>query len=186
MLFRLIERWIDPYQSYDERADFPRRLVPFVLQFLGPAKGVLLASMALSAAFAAVETALAWYAGRLIDLFSAGTPEEVWKEHAGTFIFLALLVFLMRPAILIIESLITNQGFFSQMAALVRWRTHRKMLRQSLSFFTDDFAGRLANKQLQLAPALNDSVHTLTQELWYFAAFLVTRQRCWPRRTGAC
>ena len=173
MLFRLIERWINPYQPYDQRAEFPNRLVPFVLQFVGPVKWVLICSMVLSAAFAGVETLLAWYAGRLVDLLTGGTPAEVWATHSTEFILVGLVVLLIRPAILITESLITNQGFFSQMAALVRWRTHRKMLRQSLSFFTDDFAGRLANKQLQLAPALNDSVHTLTQELWYFLTFLI-------------
>ena len=59
------------------------------------------------------------------------------------------------------------------MASLVRWRTHRKLLRQSVSFFSDDFAGRLANKQLQLAPALNDSVYMITNALWYALLFVI-------------
>jgi ATP-binding cassette subfamily B multidrug efflux pump len=59
------------------------------------------------------------------------------------------------------------------MGALIRWRTHRKMLRQSLGFFTDDFACRIANKQIQLAPALNDSVHQMAQEMWYALVYLM-------------
>ena len=173
MLFRYFENLIDPYQAYNERAEFPRLLLPFVLQFLRPARWVILISMALSAAFAAVETAFAWYAGRLVDLFSSGTPAEVWAAHSTEFIILGVLVLLIRPAILVMDSLVSNQSFFAQMGALIRWRTHRKMLRQSLSFFTDDFAGRIANKQIQLAPAINDSVHQVTQELWYFFAFLI-------------
>jgi len=47
------------------------------------------------------------------------------------------------------------------------------MLRQSLGFFTDDFAGRIANKQIQLAPALNDSVHQIAQEMWYALVYVL-------------
>jgi len=171
-MFRFFENLIDPYQSYDEDAEFPDRLIPFYLRFLWPARWVIAAAMLLSLIFALTEAGLARFAGKLVDMLTNTAPEKVWSEHGTTFLWMAAVVFLLRPVVRVLEAFVSGQGFYAQMGALIRWRTHRKMLRQSLSFFTDDFAGRIANKQLQLAPALNDSVHQITSEVWYALIFL--------------
>ncbi len=172
-MFRFFESLIDPYQPYDENAEFPNRLIPFYLRFLHPARWVIAASMFLSLIFALVETALARFAGQIVDMLTVADPATVWDVHGWAFLGMAAVVFLLRPGVHILESMIADQGFYAQMGALIRWRTHRKMLRQSLSFFTDDFAGRIANKQLQLAPALNDSVHQIASEIWYASIFVI-------------
>ena len=171
-MFRFFENLIDPYQSYDEEAEFPDRLIPFYLRFLWPARWVIAASLLLSLIFALTEAALARFAGQIVDLLTVAEPATIWADHGSAFLAMAAVVFLLRPAVRVLEALVSDQGFYAQMGALIRWRTHRKMLRQSLSFFTDDFAGRIANKQLQLAPALNDSVHQVVSEVWYALIFL--------------
>ncbi len=172
-MFRFFETLIDPYQPYDEQAEFPHRLIPFYLRFLRPARWVIASAMLLSLIFALTEAALARFAGQLVDLLTVAEPATIWTDHGTAFLTMAAVVFLLRPVVRILESFVSGQGFYAQMGALIRWRTHRKMLRQSLSFFTDDFAGRIANKQIQLAPALNDSVHQITSEVWYASIFLV-------------
>jgi len=175
MLSRLMdkaERLIDPYQPYDETAEFPNRLLPFVFRMLRPARGVLAVSMTLGLIFALIEAALARFAGQLVDILTNADPATLWQEHGSTFLLMGAVVLLIRPAVLIIETVVSGQGYYAPMGALVRWRTHRKMLRQSLGFFSDDFAGRIANKQVQLAPALNDSVYQITSELWYALIFV--------------
>jgi ATP-binding cassette subfamily B multidrug efflux pump len=172
-MFRFFESLIDPYQPYDEQAEFPDRLIPFYLRFLHPARWVIAGAMLLSLIFALTEAALARFAGQLVDLLTVAEPATIWADHGAAFLWMAAVVFLLRPAVRILEAFVSDQGFYAQMGALIRWRTHRKMLRQSLSFFTDDFAGRIANKQIQLAPALNDSVHQITSEVWYASIFLL-------------
>jgi ATP-binding cassette subfamily B multidrug efflux pump len=172
-MFRFFENLIDPYQPYDEEAEFPDRLVGFYLRFLRPARWIIATSMLLSLIFALTEAGLARFAGKLVDMLTNTAPEKVWSEHGTTFLWMAAVVFLLRPVVRVLEAFVSGQGFYAQMGALIRWRTHRKMLRQSLSFFTDDFAGRIANKQIQLAPALNDSVHQITSEVWYALIFLL-------------
>jgi ATP-binding cassette, subfamily B, multidrug efflux pump len=172
-MFRFFENLIDPYQPYDEQAEFPDRLIPFYLRFLRPARWVIAATMLLSLIFALTEAALARFAGQLVDLLTEAEPATVWADHGPAFLVMAAVVFLLRPVVQVFESMVADQGFYAQMGALIRWRTHRKMLRQSLSFFTDDFAGRIANKQIQLAPALNDSVYQIISEIWYALIFLV-------------
>jgi len=172
-MFRFFENLIDPYQPYDEDAEFPDRLIPFYLRFLWPARWVIAASLLLSLIFALTEAALARFAGQIVDLLTVAEPATVWADHGATFLGMAAVVFVLRPAVRVLESLVSDLGFYAPMGALIRWRTHRKMLRQSLSFFTDDFAGRIANKQIQLAPALNDSVHQIIAEIWYALIFLI-------------
>jgi ATP-binding cassette subfamily B multidrug efflux pump len=172
-MFRFFETLIDPYQPYDETAEFPDRLIPFYRRFLYPARWVLAATLLLGFLFAVFEALMLRYAGQLVDILSAATPETLWSDHGGALITMIAIVLVFRPFVLIAEALVSSQGFYAQMGALIRWRTHRKMLRQSLGFFTDDFAGRIANKQIQLAPALNDSVHQMAQEMWYALVYLL-------------
>ncbi|MGF1446806.1 MAG: ABC transporter ATP-binding protein [Pikeienuella sp.] len=172
-MFRYFEHLIDPYQPYDDSAEVPNRLVAFYWTMLYPARWVLLGTMVLGLIFAVAEALLLRYAGQLVDILTSSTPEELWEDHGTTLLVMIVVALVIRPVSVIAESFVSGQGFYAPMGALVRWRTHRKMLRQSLSFFTDDFAGRIANKQIQLAPALNDSIHQLAQEMWYALIYLI-------------
>ena len=172
-MFRFFETLIDPYQPYDDTAELPNRLIPFYLRFLHPARWVLGAVMLLGLLFAISEALLLRFAGQLVDILSAAEPETLWTEHKGALLLMIGIVVIFRPMVRSFEALVSGQAFYAPMGALIRWRTHRKMLRQSLGFFTDDFAGRIANKQIQLAPALNDSVHQMAQEVWYALVYLL-------------
>ena len=172
-MFRHFERLIDPYQAYDERAEFPNRLIPFYVAMLWPVLRILLFSLLMGLIFALAEAALIRYAGQLVDVLATADPATFWNDHGTFILWIAIVAMLIRPLTAALDDLVMNQGYFPPMGALVRWRTHRKMLRQSLSFFTDDFAGRIANKQIQLAPALNDSVHQIIQALWYAVVYVI-------------
>ena len=171
-MFRYFENLIDPYQGYDETAEIPRRLLPFLRRFLWPARKVIGIGMALGLVSALAEAAVVKFAADLIDVLSDTTPDRLWQEHGWMLVGMALVALVIRPAADIAWALVTGQGFYPHMGALIRWRTHRKMLRQSLSFFTDDFSGRIANKQIQLAPAINDSVFLVTDAIWFALIFV--------------
>ncbi|MEM1382851.1 MAG: ABC transporter ATP-binding protein [Pseudomonadota bacterium] len=172
-MFSRIERLIDPYQPYDENAEIPNRLIPFYLAMIWPARWLLLGTLTLGLIFAICEAMLLRFAGQLVDILSEAEPGTLWTDHSDTLLLMIAVVLLIRPLSLIAEAMLSGQGFYAPMGALIRWRTHRKMLRQSLSFFSDDFAGRIANKQLQLAPALNDSVYQMVQEMWYALVYVI-------------
>ena len=172
-MLRYFETLIDPYQRYDEDAEIPNRLIPFYVRMLWPARWLLLGTMALGLVFAVSEALLLRFAGQLVDILTEAEPGTLWRDHADTLLLMGAVVLVIRPLSVIAEAVVSGQGFYAPMGALVRWRTHRRMLRQSVSFFADDFAGRIANKQLQLAPALNDSVHQVAQEMWYALVYLL-------------
>ena len=171
-MFRYFEKLIDPYQPYDESAEIPDRLIPFLRRFLWPARKVIAVGMALGLVSALVEAAVVKFAADLVDMLSGTTPDRLWAEHGMMLAAMAAVALVIRPAADIAWTMVTGQGFYPHMGALIRWRTHRKMLRQSLSFFADDFSGRIANKQIQLAPAVNDSVFLVTDAIWFALIFV--------------
>ncbi len=172
-MFRYFERLIDPYQPYDEAEEIPDRLIPFLRRFLWPARWLIGIGMALGLVAAVTEAVLVAFAAQLVDLLDTTRPDRLWQDHGNTLLMMLAVALVVRPAADIGWTLITGQGFYPHMGALIRWRTHRKMLRQSLGFFTDDFSGRIANKQIQLAPAINNSVFLVTDAIWFALIFVI-------------
>ena len=87
----------------------------------------------------------------------------------GILLWMAFVALVARPVVSTAHDLIKNQIIAGPVANRVRWLTHRYVLRQSLGFFQNDFAGRVANKIMQAAPALRDSVVQLIDAIWYAA-----------------
>lgn len=171
-MFRFLEKFVDPYQPYDEAAAFPDRLIPFLRQFLWPARKVILIGMALALISALAEAAIVKFAADLVDMLADTTPGQLWAENGWMLLMMGMVAIVIRPLSDIAWTAVTGLGFYPHMGALIRWRTHRKMLRQSLGFFADDFSGRIANKQIQLAPAINDSVFLVTDAIWFALIFM--------------
>jgi len=172
-MFRFFENLIDPYEPDPSDGAFPDRLIPFYLKMLRPARWLIAVSMALGLVTATVEVLIVRFASDLVDMLSAADPATLWTDHRAELIAMIVVALLIRPLSIVIDAFLMNQGYYAPVATSIRWRTHRKLLNQSVSFFSDDFAGRLANKQLQLAPALNDSVYMVTNALWYALSFIV-------------
>jgi ATP-binding cassette, subfamily B, multidrug efflux pump len=78
-----------------------------------------------------------------------------------------LIALIARPVVSTAHELIKNQIIAAPVSTRIRWLTHRYVLRQSLGFFQNDFAGRVANKIIQTGPALRDSVVQVIDAIWY-------------------
>ena len=88
----------------------------------------------------------------------AQSPAQFFSDHGRTLLAMAFIALIARPAVSTAHELIKNQMIAAPVANRVRWLTHRYVLRQSLGFFQNDFAGRVANKVIQTGPALRESV----------------------------
>ena len=172
-MYAFFERLVDPYQPYDDRTPPPSTLGRFYRYFLYPFRKLIGISLVLGCVVAVAEALLISFAGDLVDRLSASTPETFWAEHGTAVLVMVAIALVLRPIAIVVDSLVMGQGYFPAAGALVRWRTHRHMLRQSVGFFSDDFAGRIANKQIQLAPALNDTVFQMIDAIWFSLVFLI-------------
>jgi ATP-binding cassette subfamily B multidrug efflux pump len=148
----------------------PDRLLAFYLHYLRPVWPVFVALLVAGLAGSLIEVALLAFVGKLVDLLRAApSPERFVADHGPLLAAMAFIALVARPVVSTAHDLIKNQIIAGPVANRVRWLTHRYVLRQSLSFFQNDFAGRVANKIMQAAPALRDSVVQLIDAIWYAA-----------------
>ncbi|PJN96844.1 multidrug ABC transporter ATP-binding protein [Amaricoccus sp. HAR-UPW-R2A-40] len=172
-MFRFFETRVDPYATYDEDAPPPARLWPFLRAYLRPLFPVMGWATLTILAVALTEVALIWYGGRLVDLLADTPPGEVWIRHGVELALVAVFVLALRPAIQALSGLLLNQAIMPNAGTIVRWRAHRHVLRQSVGWFQSDFAGRIANRVMQTAPAVAESTFQTLDALVYSAIYLL-------------
>ncbi len=171
-MFRFFENLVDPYTAYPEQDTPPTRLWPFMLAYSKPFLQVFFWAGLLSFVVAAVEIGLIYYMGRIVDLLG-GTPAEVWANHGTEFIILALFVLLVRPLLHVADVLLLNNSILPNFGTLIRWRAHKHVLRQSVGWFENDFAGRIANRIMQTPPAAGEVVFQVFDAISFSIAYLI-------------
>jgi ATP-binding cassette subfamily B multidrug efflux pump len=168
-MFRWFETRIDAFPD-DPPARPPETLLAFYAYFIKPVWPVFAVLLVAGFLGSLIEVALLAFVGSLVDMMKAAeTPEAFIANHWGILLWMAFIAMVARPIVSTAHDLIKNQIIAGPVANRVRWLTHRYVLRQSLSFFQNDFAGRVANKIMQAAPALRDSVVQLIDAIWYAA-----------------
>ncbi len=172
-MFRFFEGLVDPYTAYQETDTPPKRLYPFLRNYAEPFKGVLLITGVMSLVIAGIEIWLLGYVGRLVDTLSSGSPAEVWARYGVEFILVAVFILTLRPATHIFQVMLLNNTIMPNFATLVRWRAHKHVLRQSVGWFEDDFAGRIANRIMQTPSAAAEVMFQLFDALTFAAAYVV-------------
>jgi ATP-binding cassette subfamily B multidrug efflux pump len=169
-LFRFFENLVDPFVGYARTDTPPSSLYAFMMQYTGPFRRLFIAATLLSIAVAAVEIALIWAMGWVVDIL-AGTPAEVWNDHGWALIALGVFVLFLRPIIQALDVLVLNNGIMPNFGTLIRWRAHNHVLRQSVGWFENDFAGRIANRIMQTPPAAGEAVFQVFDAITYALAY---------------
>ena len=168
-MFRWFETRIEAFPD-EPPARPPDTLLAFYVYFIKPvwpAFAVLLVAGFLGSI---IEVTLLAFVGSLVDMMkTAETPQTFMANHWAILLWMAFIALVARPIVSTGHDLIKNQIIAGPVANRVRWQTHRYVLRQSLGFFQNDFAGRVANKVMQAAPALRDSVVQVIDAIWYAA-----------------
>ncbi|WP_264211813.1 ABC transporter ATP-binding protein [Leisingera thetidis] len=170
-MFRFFENLIDPYCAYPETNTPPTRLWPFLRGYSKPFKTVFILTALMSVVVAGIEVGLIYYMGRIVDLMS-DTPAEVWKEHGTELILVALFILLLRPLIQFMDVVLLNNAILPNFGTLIRWRAHKHVLRQSVGWFENDFAGRIANRIMQTPPAAGEVIFQVFDAITFSLAYL--------------
>ncbi len=172
-MFRWFEGLVDPYLPYKENDTPPKRLYPFLRAYAEPFKKVFWVTGISAIIIAMIEIWLLSYLGRLVDILGGGTPAQVWAESGAEFLLVAFLILTIRPAFHMLQILLLNNTILPNFGTLVRWRAHRHVLRQSVGWFEDDFAGRIANRIMQTPPAAGSVVFQLFDALTFAVAYII-------------
>ncbi|OBY26526.1 ABC transporter ATP-binding protein [Leisingera sp. JC1] len=170
-MFRFFENLIDPYCAYPETNTPPTRLWPFLRDYSKPFKKIFLLTALMSVIVAAIEVGLIYYMGRVVDIMS-GTPEQVWGDYGTELILVALFILLLRPLIQFLDVVLLNNAILPNYGTLIRWRAHKHVLRQSVGWFENDFAGRIANRIMQTPPAAGEVIFQVFDAITFSLAYL--------------
>ncbi|WGV15270.1 ABC transporter ATP-binding protein [Fuscovulum ytuae] len=157
-MFRFFEGLVDPYGPYEQTDTPPRRLWPFLKDYIRPFRGVFAITAILSVITAFADVALIWYVGRLVDLLAQNGPQQAWALNGTEMIAVALAVLILRPLLLVANVALLHNTILPNFGTMIRWRAHAHVIRQPVGWFESDFAGRIANRIMQTPPAAGDAV----------------------------
>ncbi|MGK3122132.1 ABC transporter ATP-binding protein [Pseudomonas corrugata] len=173
MVYRRFEKLIDIFRDAPSSAP-PNRVLPFYTYYLRqvwPSFAVLLVVGLIGAL---IEVALFSYLSRIIDL-AQGTPNvDFFKIHGLELAWMAVVALVLRPIFVALHDLLVHQTLSPGMTSLIRWQNHSYVLKQSLNFFQNDFAGRIAQRIMQTGNSLRDSAVQAVDALWHVLIYAIS------------
>lgn len=176
-LFRFFETRIQPFAEKRELRP-PRSTSGFIWFYIRQAKTPFLVMLCLGGLTAAIEAALFWFVGRLVDILATVDKAAGWPgllaahgwELAGMLVLIAVVRFAVAMVNALVDQQIITPGFYN----LVRWQSYQYVARQSVSFFQNDFAGRIVTKVWSGGQATGDLVTSLMESVWFVAIYSVS------------
>ena len=171
-MWRRVEGVIDPFADTD-REVLPRGALRFILFFANQAKFAFILLLVIGGVSGAVDAALYWSVGKLIDILDASSPATLVADHWPELVAFLVLVLVIRAAVMIVNALVEQQVIVPHFYQLVRWQAFRRVIEQPYEFYQNDFAGRIATKILQGGEATGDFIISSLQTMWSFLTFVV-------------
>ncbi|KIQ24530.1 ABC transporter ATP-binding protein [Xanthomonas campestris] len=169
-MFRWFESLIDIFPPI-EREMPPRSVWRFYLHYLRPLWPILLATLIAGLLLALVEVAMFDFLGRIVDMLAEQPGPDFFRRHASELVWMALITLVARPFFTGLHNLLVNQAIVPGLSNRSRWLMHNYVVRQSLAFFHNDFAGRIANRVMQTGTSLRESAVQMVDALWYIVVY---------------
>ncbi|MFZ7096963.1 ABC transporter ATP-binding protein [Luteimonas dalianensis] len=171
-MFRWFENRLDPFPA-DPPAQPPRSLYAFCRHYTRGSEKWLLLMALTTAGIALAELAMYAYLGALVDRLGNTTPAAFLAEEGRRLLGMGLLVLLALPLVVLANSLIQHQVLLGNFPMRIRWNVHRYLLRQSMGYFQNEFAGRIATKLMQTSLAVRETVLKLLDIGNYVLVFFI-------------
>ena len=176
-LFAFFENWIQPFAVRDGLQP-PARLIPYVWFYIRQAKAPFIAMLVLGGLTAAIEATLFWFVGRIVDILATVKPGDGWSgllaDHGAELFGMLVLIGIIRFVVSLLMALVDQQVITPGFYNLVRWQSYLHVSRQSLSFFQNDFSGRIVTKVWSGGQAVGDVVTSLMESVWFVGIYSVS------------
>ncbi len=167
-----VERFVEPFNDTD-REVLPRNAWAFITYFARQARWPFIVLLVIGGLAGAVEAALYWGVGWLIDILDNASPETLLRDHWLELTGMLVLLLVVRALVMVGAAIIEQQVIVPRFYTMVRWQAFRRVIEQPYAFFQDDFAGRIATKIMQAGESVGDFIVTSLQSLWSFLTFIV-------------
>ncbi len=169
-MFTFFESLITPFPPQDPQQP-PKTLFAFCRHYTRGIEFHLVFMALLTGAIAIMEVSLFGFLGELVDKLNAHTPASLFSESGDKLILMAVVIVLLLPCAVLLHSTVIHQTLLGNYPMRIRWQAHRYLLGQSLAFYQNEFAGRIATKVMQTALAVRETVMKLLDVLLYVAVY---------------
>ena len=151
----------------------PMGLNAFLKYFIGQFRAAFAIRMVLVAIGSVADAMMPIFVGLVVGMLATTNPGEIFDVHGQTLLWMIAVVVVVRPLTFMLDTLIRNHAIVPNLVDLVRWQSHFHVIRQSWTFFQNDFAGRIANKIIQAGEAIEIGVNLTIDAAWYALIFVV-------------
>src|SRR5262245_17879408 len=149
----------------------PAGLLAFYWHFVRQARSWYALMFVTSLAVALIDTAIPVFIGKLVSLMEAADRKAALAEQGPVLAAMVALVLVGRPLVILADIALRQNVLIPGATSLIRWQSHWHVVRQSWPFFQNDFAGRIANRVMQTANALRESVMASIRAVWYIVVY---------------
>ncbi len=172
-MLKFFEKLIQPYPETQPEQP-PKGLYAFCRHYTRGLEIPLLLMSFFTAMLAILEVTLFSFMGDLVDWLTVHTPDSLLQTEGKHLIFMAIMVLIALPTVVLLHALLVHQTLLGNYPMRIRWQSHRYLLKQSLGFYQDDFAGRLAQKVMQTSLSVRETVMKLLDVLVYILVYFTS------------
>ncbi|MHA6691553.1 ABC transporter ATP-binding protein [Devosia sp. A449] len=169
-MLRWFERRLDPYPPGDP-VEPPKGLVAFCLHYSHGAKKWLGLMAFAAAAVALGEIVVFGFIGDVVNWLADADKETFMQTDGWKLALMGAMVVFVVPAFALLSTLTMHQTLLGNFPQRIRWMSHRYLIRQSMSYFQDEFAGRIGAKLMQTSLAVREVVMKLLDMLVYVVVY---------------
>ena len=177
-MFRFFESFLSPTDAPQAVAarpvQPPEGLVPFYWHFISQAKPLFAALFVAGFGVSILDASVPWFIGRLVRAITSTPRDLFFAENHLLLVAMVAVVLLVRPAAIASQNMISHVAIMANVTNMIRWQSHRHVVRQSWPFFQNDFAGRIASRVMDTGPAVRQSAMASVTAIWGIVVYGVT------------
>jgi len=172
-MFGWFERRLNPYPAEAPSLP-PKGLFAFLWHYTRPAAPWLFVLGFCSMVLGIAEVLLFQFLGNIVDWLSAGDPGTFLARESGTLVWMAVLLLVLIPGFGALHTMTMHQALAGNFPMIARWQMHRYLIRQSMTFFSNEFAGRVSTKVMQTALAVRETVMKIIDVFIYVVSYFIS------------
>ncbi|WP_299730214.1 ABC transporter ATP-binding protein [Devosia sp.] len=169
-MLRWFERRLDPYPA-NEPSEPPKGLLAFCLYYSHGAKKWLALMAVTAGLIAAGEITLFGFIGDVVNWLAAADKTTFLATDGWKLALMGAFIAIVLPGLALISTMTMNQTLLGNFPQRIRWMSHRYLIRQSMSYFQDEFAGRIGAKLMQTSLAVREVVMKMLDMLVYVVVY---------------
>ena len=172
-MFKFFESRLNPFPEIQDGTP-PTSLFGFCWYFCKEAAPWIAVTSFLTMLASIGQVALFACVGLIVDWLGATDRNAIWEERGSALLIMAVFAGLVLPISIFLKSMIQHQVTMANLPMSIRWRMHMHLLRQSMGFYANEFAGRIATKVMQTALAVRQVVNTLVDVIVYVVVYFTS------------